>query len=179
MSLTYAKTSGTLQCLGGAVNLNDIIETVASGAGVSSVEGLTGAITHSCENGTYATVGNDIQLVITFPIDSINNITGAPVIEASANSTIEVQTNDPKIEVGLNPNGFGIYTEATGGSTTATITSSLCVSTSVIQITYIHTGAGGGSQYIKNIVAGTGSFTITCNTAIDLGDTINWLVLNP
>lgn len=110
---------------------------------------------------------------------SINALTGLPVISTLADSTIEIQTTSPTIQVGLNTNSFGTYTEATGGLTTATITSSICIPVSIIQITYIHTGGGGGSQYIKAIVPGTGSFTITCNTAIDIGDKINWLVLNP
>jgi hypothetical protein len=80
--------------------------------------------------------------------------------------------------VGLNPNSFGTYTETTGSLTTATITSPICTTASIIQITYIHTGGGGGSQYIKAITPGNGTFTITCNTAIDIGDKINWLILN-
>jgi hypothetical protein len=110
---------------------------------------------------------------------SINALTGLPVISTLADSTIEIQTTSPTIQVGLNANSFGAYTEATGGATVRTITASLCVPTSIIQITYIHVGGGGGSQYIKNIVAGTGSFVITCNTAVDVGDVINWLILNP
>jgi hypothetical protein len=110
---------------------------------------------------------------------SINALTGLPVISTQAESTIEIQTTSPTIQVGLNPDSFGTYTEPTGGSTTATITASLCLPASIIQITFIHVGGGGGSQYIKNIVAGTGSFVVTCNSAIDVGDKINWLVLNP
>lgn len=152
------------------------------GAGVSSLSTLTGAITQSCSAGTYANVGNDIQLTIAFPappLTAINGLTGAPVIQNPARSTIEVQTISPNIQVGLNSQVFGTYTETTGGNFTATISSALCVPTSVIQITYIHTGGGGGSQYIKDITAGNGSFVITCNTAIDINDEINWLILNP
>jgi len=109
---------------------------------------------------------------------SINGLTGAPVVGAPATSTVEVNTVSQNILVGLNPNSFGTYTETTGGLTTATITSSICTSTSIIQLTYIHVGGGGGTQYLKSIVPAAGSFTITCNTAIDIGDEINWLVLN-
>ena len=154
-----------------------------AGAGVSSLSTLTGAITQSCSAGTYANVGNDIQLTIAFPaapVSSVNGLTGAPVVSEPTNSTIQVITNAPSdIKVGMNTRAFGTYTEATGGNLSATITAPLCVPSSVIQTTYIHTGGGGGSQYIKDITAGTGSFTITCNTAIDLGDKINWLTLNP
>ena len=46
MSLVYAKNSGTLQCMGGAVNLNSIIQAVApgGGGGVASLQGETGAL---------------------------------------------------------------------------------------------------------------------------------------
>jgi hypothetical protein len=38
------------------------------GAGVSSLETLTGAITMSCSSGTYTTAGNDINLAIVIPV---------------------------------------------------------------------------------------------------------------
>lgn len=151
-------------------------------AGVLSISGGTGDIIQTCNSGTYTLTGSTIDLAISFPpapVTSINGLTGAPVIDNLANSTIEAQTVSPNIQVGLNTNSFGKYTEATGGSTNVTITSSICLPASIIQLTYIHTGGGGGSQYIKAIAPGTGSFTITCNTAIDIGDEINWLVLNP
>ena len=152
-----------------------------AGAGVSSLSTLTGAITQSCSGGTYTTAGNDIALTIAFPaapLTAINGLTGAPVIDTLLNSTIQVQTISPNIQVGIDTRAFGIYVEPTGGSTSATISAPACVSTSVIQATYIHTGGGGGSQYIKDIVAGAGSFVITCNTAIDINDQINWLIVN-
>jgi hypothetical protein len=151
-------------------------------AGVLSVTGGTGDIIQTCNLGTYTLTGSTIDLNISVPappLASINGLTGAPVINNLTNATIEVKTISPNIQVGLNTNSFGTYTEATGGLTTATITSSICLPASIIQITYIHTGGGGGSQYIKSITPGTGTFTITCNTAIDIGDKINWLVLNP
>jgi hypothetical protein len=171
-------------------NINVVPSTLApnwqvlpapAGAGVSSLSTLTGAITQSCSAGTYTTAGNDIALTIVFPtppLTAINGLTGTPVIQEPTNSTVLVQTISPNIQVGLNPRAFGVYVEATGGNFTATIASAVCLSSSVIQLTYIHTGGGGGSQYIKSIVAGSGTFTITCNTAIDLGDQINWLILN-
>ena len=150
--------------------------------GVLSLSGGTGNLSQTCSGGVYSLVGSTVDLAISFPpapITSINGLTGAPIIENLANSTIDVQTSSPNIQVGLNTNSFGTYTEATGGSTTVTITSSICIPASIIQLTYIHTGVFGASQFLKSIVPGTGSFTITCNTAIDIGDKINWLVLNP
>lgn len=152
-----------------------------AGAGVSSLSTLTGAITQSCSSGTYTTAGNDIALTIAFPappLVAINGLTGAPVIQTPTGSTIQVQTISPNIQVGLDTRAFGVYTEATGGLFSAAISAPACNPSSVIQTTYIHTGGGGGTQYIKDIVAGAGAFTITCNTAIDVGDKINWLVLN-
>ena len=153
------------------------------GGGVSSLVGGTGALTMSSGEATFTLVGNDIQMAITFPappvvVDSLNSLTGTIAIDTNAKSTIQIQTFSTNITVGLNALSYGIYIEITGGSDTATITSSLCVPSSVIQLTYIHTGGGGGAQYIKDLVPIDGSFTITCNTNIDAGDQINWLILN-
>lgn len=170
-------TAGTGLSGGGSVG-----NVTLANAGVLSVSGGTGDIIQTCSSGTYTLTGSTIDLAISFPapaLASINGLTGAPVIDNLANSTIEVQNVSPNIQLGLNTNSFGKYTEATGGLTTATITSSVCIPASIIQLTYIHTGVGGATQYIKAIAPGTGSFTVTCNKAIDIGDEINWLVLNP
>jgi hypothetical protein len=151
-------------------------------AGVLSVSGGTGDIIQTCSAGTYTLTGSTIDLAISFPappLASINGLTGSPVIDNLADSTIEVQTVSPNIQVGLNTNSFGKYIETTGGSTTVTISSTICIPTSIIQLTYFHAGGGGGGQYYKSIAPGTGSFTITLQSAVDIGDTINWLVLNP
>lgn len=152
-----------------------------AGAGVSSLSTLTGAITQSCSTGTYTTAGNDIQLAIAFPappISSVNGLGGTPVIQNPSNSTIEVQTISPNIQVGLNTRAFGTYTETTGGSSLTTITAPACVPTSIIQATYIHSGVGGGAQYIQGLTAGTGSFSMKTNTNVDINDQIVWLILN-
>lgn len=151
-------------------------------AGVLSVSGGTGTLTQTCNLGTYTLAGSTIDLNISVPappVTSINGLTGAPVIDALATSTVEVNTASPNILVGLNPNSFGKYTASVGGSTTVTINSSSCIPTSIIQLTYFHAGGGGGGQYYKTITPGTGAFTITLQSAVDAGDTINWLVLNP
>lgn len=153
-----------------------------AGAGVSSLSTLTGAITQSCSAGTYTTAGNDIALTIAFPaapLTAINGLTGAPVIQNPARSTIEVQTISPNIQVGLNSASFGTYTEPTGGFLLTTITAPTCVPTSVVMGTYLHTGGGGGTQYILDLTAGTGDFLMKTNTAVDIGDKLNWLILNP
>lgn len=180
-SITYQALQANINVSPSLLAPNWQVLPAPAGAGVSSLSTLTGAITQSCSTGTYTTAGNDIQLAIAFPvapITSVNGLGGTPVIQNPSNSTIEVQTISPNIQVGLNTRAFGKYTETTGGNFTATIASASCVPTSVIQITYIHAGGGGGSQYIKDIVAGSGSFTITCNTAIDINDEIVWLILN-
>ena len=149
--------------------------------GVLSLSGGTGVLSQTCSGGVYSLVGNTVDLAISFPpapITSINGLTGAPVIDALATSTVEVNTASPDILVGLNSNSFGTYTEPTGGSTTATITSSICIPASIIQITYINSGIALLAQNVLSIVAGNGSFTIAFSTAVGLGDKINWLVLN-
>ena len=153
-----------------------------AGAGVSSLETLTGALTLSCSSGTYTTAGNDIALAIAFPaapVSSVNGLTGAPVVDTLLNSTIEVQTISPNIQVGLNTRAFGKYVEATGGLTSVNIASAVCDTGSIIQLTYIHAGGGGGSQYIINITPTAGNIKVDFNSAVDIGDEINWLVLNP
>jgi hypothetical protein len=181
-SITYQALQPNINVVPTGLAPNWQVLPAPAGAGVSSLSTLTGAITQSCSSGTYTTAGNDIALTLAFPappITAVNGLGGTPVIQEPTNSTIQVQTISPNIQVGLNSRAFGVYTEPTGGSVSAIISAPLCVPTSVIQITYIHTGGGGGSQYIKDITAGTGTFTITCNTAIDINDEINWLVLNP
>jgi hypothetical protein len=180
-SITYQALQANINVSPSLLAPNWQVLPAPAGAGVSSLSTLTGAITQSCSAGTYTTAGNDIALTIAFPappLVAINGLTGSPAIGTLARSSIQVQTISPNIQVGLNSTAFGVYVEATGGAMSVSIASALCVPTSVIQLTYIHTGGGGGSQYIKDIVAGTGSFVITCNTAIDIGDEINWLVLN-
>ena len=151
-----------------------------AGAGVSSLETLTGAITLSSPTATFTTAGNDIAMTIAYPVapvDSVNGLLGALTINADANTTLAINTNAPNtITASLVVGSRGIYTEDTGGATTTTITAA-CQTGWVIIATYIHTGGGGGSQYIKSLVAGNGSFTITCNTNIDVGDTIAWFVV--
>ena len=152
--------------------------------GVLSLSGGTGALSQTCSGGVYSLVGSTVDLAISFPtapITSINGLTGAPVIDTLANSTIEVQTVSPNIQVKLNNNSFGTYTEPTpgGGGSTVTINSTICTNASIILLTYIHAGGGGGSQYFQNIAPTNGSFTITCNSTISGGDKINWLILNP
>jgi hypothetical protein len=153
-----------------------------AGAGVSSLSTLTGAITQSCSAGTYTTAGNDIALTIAFPVapvDSVNGITGAPVVSSGQNPSLEVVNASPDIVVGLNPNAFGTYTELAGGVSSATITSAVCITTSVILLTYIHSGGGGGTQYITNITPSAGTFQVDFNANIDINDKINWFVMNP
>jgi len=181
-STTYQALQANINEIPSGLAPNWQVLPAPAGAGVSSLSTLTGAITQSCSSGTYTTAGNDIALTIAFPafpITAINGLTGAPVVDTLANSTIEVQTISPNIQVGLNTNAFGKYVEATGGSTFVNISSAVCDTTSIIQLTYIHTGGGGGAQYIQNITPSVGSFKVDFNSAVDINDEINWLVLNP
>jgi len=110
-------------------------------------------------------------------VNSLNTLTG-PVVLASTNALFTPNPGTGVLDMVINfpVSPSGIYTELVGGSPTATITAS-CSPTSTIILTYTHAGGGGGSQYIKSITPISGSFTVVCNTNIDLNDTIHWLVL--
>jgi len=149
------------------------------GAGVSSLETLTGAITLSSPTATFTTAGNDIALTITYPtaVPSVNGLTGAITIEPDVDTTLEIITDTSNtITASLAAGSRGIYTITTGGSNDITINAA-CQVGWVVLATYIHTGGGGGSQYIKNITTVDGSFTITCNNNLDVGDSIAWFVV--
>jgi hypothetical protein len=113
-------------------------------------------------------------------IDANGNVNTGPAIAFvnASNSVRVVSTNPNIVEWGINPSIFGIYTQVGAGSTSTTITATLCAANSVVLATYIHAGGGGGSQYITAITPVAGSFTITTNTVVDAGDQINWLILN-
>jgi len=153
-----------------------------SNTGVLSLSGGTGALTQSCASGTYTRTDNNIDLAITFPtppVPSVNGLTGAVALKASSADTFVVDTSSPpNIVFKWALGSRGIYTEARIPSTnTVTITAAPCTAQSIILATYVHALSSGGSQYIKIITPSAGSFTITCNTDIDVGDKINWLVL--
>jgi hypothetical protein len=56
------------------------------GGGVSSLETLTGAITLSSPTATFANVGQDIQMTISYPTASLNGLTGAIVLQSTDGS---------------------------------------------------------------------------------------------
>jgi len=164
------------------------------GGGITSLNGLdsgdnTGILTLVSADGsvTFTTPTpstGQIDASVTYPtvVSQLNGLTGSVSLTSPLNTiTIGVTGNDIELEV-TNPPvppivvEVGKYTETTGGLSTATITASTCDNASIIQITYIHTGGGGGAQYIKSITPNIGSFTVVTNTAIDIGDEINWMV---
>ena len=181
-SITYQALQPNINVSPSLLAPNWQVLPAPAGAGVSSLSTLTGAITQSCSAGTYTTAGNDIQLTLAFPvppISAVNGLGGTPVIDTLARSSIQVQTISPNIQVGLNSTAFGTYTEATGGSSLTTITSASCVPTSVIQLTYIHASSVLTPNYLIGLTAGTGDFLVKTNANVDIGDAMNWLVLNP
>jgi hypothetical protein len=155
---------------------------------VDQLNGLTGSVslTSPLNTITIGITGNDIELEVTNPVpnDIVNTITAAGTTLSGAISLtagtgiILTQPAPQTFTIAASPIVVqtGQYTEATGGLSTATITASTCDNASIIQLTYIHVGTGGASQFIKDIVPNIGSFTVVTNTAIDLGDRINWMV---
>jgi len=109
-------------------------------------------------------------------VTTINSLDGSLNVTSVSGSVMEILTISPStISVGLKSGVSGTYVENTGGSDTVTLAAA-CSPSSVINVTYIHAGGGGGSQYIKTLVPATGNFTLTMNTNIDVGDRINWFV---
>ena len=109
-------------------------------------------------------------------VTAINSLDGSLNVTAVSGSVMEILTISPStISVGLKSGVSGTYVENTGGNDTVTLAAA-CSPSSVINITYIHAGGGGGSQYIRTLVPATGNFTLTMNTNIDVGDRINWFV---
>lgn len=78
------------------------------GAGVSSLSGLTGVITQSVvSGGSYANVGNDIQLTLNpiSAVESLNGLIGNLTLVGGAD-----QTHSPSIIVDTAGNEVAIYT---------------------------------------------------------------------
>jgi hypothetical protein len=140
---------------------------VAPSGDITSIVAGTG-ISGGGDSGV-VTVSNDGVL-------SLNNLNGQVSIITSVNDALIASALGNDVIVEYAGNSKGIYTSATGTSPTATITAG-CVAGWLVLVTYIHAGGGGGTQYINNVTVGNGSFTVTCNTNIDVGDQILWHVI--
>lgn len=70
-------------------------------------------------------------------------------------------------------NQCGIYA-VPNNVTTVTIPITGLTATGVVLATYVHPGAGGGSQWFKTITPGAGSVTITLGSLTATGETIVW-----
>jgi hypothetical protein len=163
---------------GGITSLNGLDS--GDNAGILQLVSGDGSVTFTVPTPS----SGEIDASVNFPqaVGSLNGLDGGVSLTSPLNTvTIGITGNDIELEV-TNPPAppivleVGQYTEATGGSSTVTITASTCDNASIIQLTYIHVGTGGAAQFIKNIVPNIGSFTVVTNTPIDIGDRINWLV---
>ena len=159
-----------------------------AGTGLTSLQALTNAdnggnLVLASPTATFTTVPSTGTIDMTiaypaFPIPTINGLTGAITVGDVVGDPFEVITTAPSaLTIGYKTDVVGKYVEATGGVKTVDIPAN-CSATSIIAITYIHTGGGGGSQYIKSITPGAGAFTIECNSNIDIDDEIVWQVLS-
>ena len=74
------------------------------------------------------------------------------------------------------PYPAGIYS-VVNGVDTQTINIPGIVSTSIVSAIYVHTNGGGGGQYLKNIIPGTGSVSTLWGTNAATGESIIWNVL--
>jgi hypothetical protein len=113
------------------------------------------------------------------PVTSVNGITGAVALAASADDTFVVDTlSPPNIVFQWAVGAKGIYTEArTTPTNTATITAAPCTALSIIIATYVHPGTGGANHYIKAITPSNGSFTVLLNVTLEANDQINWVIV--
>jgi len=163
------------------------ITSVVAGTGLSG-GGNSGSVTLANDGVLELTQGGNISITGTKAnytitgqncVISLNGLENAVSLQPDTNTALEITTDslNNSISTTYLPGSVGIYTEAVGGLLAATITATACQTGWVVQLTYVHTGGGGGSQYIKNIVTAAGSFTVTCNTAIDIGDKIIWHVV--
>lgn len=113
------------------------------------------------------------------PVTSVNGLTGAVALAASADDSFVVDASSPpNIVFKWALGAKGIYVEGrTTPTDTATITSAPCTSQSIILATYVHPGTGGANHYIKSIIPSNGSFTVTLNVVFQANDQINWVVV--
>jgi hypothetical protein len=105
MALVYANNSGTLQCMGGSVNLGSIIQSYVSGAGVNTLNGLNGNIDLISADGTIGVdaSGSEISLIV--------NQTALPGRVASLNTltdTVNIVSGDGSITVDTSGNNLNI-----------------------------------------------------------------------
>ena len=78
----------------------------------------------------------------------------------------------------LNPSLFGTYFESTGGSNEVTLTIPNLTTSGTVSICYVHSGLGGGPQYLRTITYTANECVMTFNTPVDVGDQIIWQVLS-
>lgn len=154
--------------------------------GIASLQALTNAdnggnLVLASSTATFTTTPSTgtIDMVITYPVapvSGVNSLTGDVAITSPASSIIDINNSTGAVVVDFKANTSGRYTEPAGGVDTITISPVNCNSNSIILITYIHAGGGGGAQYIKSISPTTGAFTIVLNTNVDVNDEIVWFV---
>ena len=92
MSLTYARNSGTLQAMGGSVNLNSIIEAVASGGGVASLQGGTGALLFTSSDESISVARRGQELDITANLQGYATTGAVGAVETIANDAFNLAT---------------------------------------------------------------------------------------
>jgi hypothetical protein len=123
----------------------------------------------------------------TLNVSSVNG--GIPALlygevefgQVTTNTLIAAETYTSTITVStINDHPFplpaGIY-PAVNNSTVQTISIPGVVSTSIVNVTYVHSGGGGGSQYLRNVIPGTNNCVTNWNQVADPNDTIIWNVL--
>lgn len=168
MSLVYAKSNGFLTAMGGAVNLNSIIETVASGsvAGVSSVSGVNGAVILGSSSDTVNVnvVGQTIDLSVNFPepsgVLSLEGGTGALTF-ASTEGTINIELKGQEIDI----NTVGLATSGELATVSGVANTALANANNALALIPIYEYASfSGSTALTGTYADFASANLTTNT---------------
>jgi hypothetical protein len=111
-----------------------------------------------------------LQVGIITQISTISGVDASFLYTATSTLSVSSINNHPY------PYEAGIY-NVVNGSVTQTINIADIVSTSIINVTYVHPNGSGGSQYLEAVIPGTGSVSTLWHQSGGTGETIIWSVL--
>jgi hypothetical protein len=151
--------------------------------GSSDIGGVNNITSAFCSTGTLTT---DIIGTLNAPISVTEAINMNGYDLSGVNAFVATTVSTPAITDLLTINGLayppvptplpsGTYS-VTVGSTIATITIPGLTTGGIVNLTYIHPGIGGGSQYFVTYTPSTDLLTVDLNQVGGVGDIIVWSV---